>query len=374
MKGRYNAHKDHIRLAKVFSSVRLIGPPMDQNLVEMIVNLFSAEEAKVVSNVPFYYPGSLKRIARKAGVTSAKAKVLLDNASERNVMLRVGNRYSLLPILPGIFEYTLMNGDDSGWRRAYAKQIVAMFSTGYVQKYLKVKMPGIRTIPVESAVCSNHHVADADLISRLLDYHSVFAVAHVCQCRQSVTFAGRECKRASVDDGCLVFGRFAAGMERSGLGRLVSKEEMTVIIEERWKKKLIFLTANVSAESPNAICTCCDCCCHALETINHFDGMKIMAEPHYIASVDESLCNHCGKCLKTCNTKAHSIENKTHGYDAGKCIGCGVCVDHCKVAAISMVENGLYRTPAKSFGALGTKLLPKVAIAGALAKISEFRK
>ncbi len=374
MKVHYNAHRDHVKLARVFSSVFLIGPPMDQSLVEMVANLFSAEEAKVVSKAPFYYPGSLKRIARKAGMSQAEAQVLLDNASERKVIIRVGSRYSLLPILPGIFEYALMNGDDSGWRRTYAKQIVAMYSTGYIQKYLKIKMPGIRTIPVESAVIPKHEVVDADLISRLLDYHTVFAIAHVCQCRQSVKFAGRDCERASVDDGCLVLGSFAAGMETSGLGRLVSKEEMRAEIEDRWKKKLVFLTANVAAESPNIICTCCDCCCHGLETINHFNGMKIMAPPHYIAAVDESLCNHCGKCLRACNTMAHGLEDKKHWFDVDKCIGCGVCLAQCKAGAITMTENDSYQTPAKSFGALGTKLLPKVAIAGALAKISEFRK
>jgi len=374
VKEQYTAHKEHLQLAKMFSSVRLIGPPMNKSLVEMVVNLFSADEAKVIANVPFYYPGSLKRISRKALMPESQAKVLLDNASNRKVILRVGNRYALLPILPGIFEYTLMSGDDSGWRKEYSKQIVAMFSTGYIKKYLSVKMPGIRTIPVESTVEPKHHVADADLISKLLDHHTVFAVAHVCQCRQSVRFAGRECNRASVDDGCLVFGSFAAGMERSGLGRLVSKEEMASIIDERWQKKLVFLTANVSVESPNAICTCCDCCCHGLETINHFDGMKIMSQPHFIASVDESLCNHCGKCLKTCNTAAHFLTNKKHGYDSEKCIGCGLCIEHCKVKAIAMVENKTYRPPAKSFGALGKKLLPKIAIAGVFAKISEFRK
>jgi Pyruvate/2-oxoacid:ferredoxin oxidoreductase delta subunit len=167
-----------------------------------------------------------------------------------------------------------------------------------------------------------------------------------------------------------VFGSFARDFEENGSGRAVSKEEMRDIVTERWEKKLIFLTANVSPSSPNAICTCCDCCCHFVEVINNFGGKVLMAAPHFFAVVDESLCDDCGKCSMCCNTHAHTYKNKTHQFDRDKCIGCGICVATCKRSAITMVENPAYKPPSEDLKKLGLKLFPTTALAGLKAKLT----
>jgi NAD-dependent dihydropyrimidine dehydrogenase PreA subunit len=145
---------------------------------------------------------------------------------------------------------------------------------------------------------------------------------------------------------------------------------MKDIVAERWEKKLVFMTGNVAPGNSNAICTCCDCCCHGLEAVNHFHSAGILAAPHFLARVDEARCNNCGKCARACNTYAHTWENKKHQYDPAKCIGCGNCVSVCKELAISMAENPSYKPPSKSFTTLGLKLLPATAWSGLRAKLS----
>jgi len=343
---------------------------MDEKLVRLVAHLFSPEEAQVAVHVPYYYPGSISRIARKARRKAETVKPVLDRLAERRVIIGVNSRYALMPLIPGMFEYMLMDGRDSAWHRKYAELLMDVWTTGYVEQYNTSAIPAVRNIPVQSTVKDHKSiVVDHDLISELIDHHQEMAVLNVCQCRQSIHFTGRECARADTKDGCLIFGSFARNTEKSGDGRNVSKEEMRDIVTQRWEKKLVFLTGNVAIDSPNAICTCCDCCCHFLEGVNHWNGKALLAPAHFLAQVDQQLCNNCGKCTRACNTGAHVMENKEHGYDRDKCIGCGVCVPACKEEAITMQENPEWKKPSKSFPTLGLKLFPVTALQGLKVKM-----
>ena len=357
-------HPAQVELAKVFSSISLLGPPMSDKLVRLTAHLFGPEEAAVAKHLPFYYPKPLEKIARKAKRDPEEIRPLLETMAKRRVIYGGAKGYSLLPLIPGMFEYLLLDGRDSEWHREYARLLNELFASGYTKKYNHGATPAVRNLPVQQAVAAQSRVADSDLISELIDRHATLAVLNVCQCRQSLHFIGKECRRAAPPDGCLVFGSFAESAASGGDGRFVSKEEMREVVAGRVEKKLVFFTGNVSPESRNVVCTCCDCCCHFLETVNHYGGQSLLAAPHYLARVDEALCKHCGKCSRACNTYAHTWVNKKHRYDVQKCLGCGLCLSGCKEKAIALVANPAYRPPAKSFATLGFKLFPAVLWGG----------
>ena len=368
MKKTFEAHPAQVELAKRFSSVTLLGPPMGEKLVRLVAHLFSPEEAELARHLPAYYPRLLAKIAVKAGRRPEEIEPLLEALARRRVIYGGARGYSLLPLIPGMFEYMLMDGRDSDWHRQYARLLTDLFSTGYVRNYNTRSLPAVRNIPVQSVIENQSRVLDADRMEEMIDRHELMAVLNVCQCRQSLYFLGHECKRSSPQDGCLVFGSFARDTEAGGNGRRVSKPEMRAIVTERWEKKLVFLTGNVAPASPNAICTCCDCCCHFLETVNHYQGKALVAASHFLARVDETLCNHCGKCAQVCNTYAHTFADKQHAFDISKCIGCGVCLGSCKPQAIAMVENPAYQPPAQGFGRLGLRLFPAGALSALQAR------
>jgi ferredoxin len=352
-------HPEQLALAKKFTSVFLFGPPMSQELLDLVCHLFNPEEARLAQHLPFYLPKSLEKIARRARMNPKEIKSMIETMAERRVIFSGEKGYALLPLLPGMFEYLLMDGKDSPWHKRYGQLINSLYSTGYSKQYSTTSAPLIRNIPVETIVESKNHLVDADLMSRMIDAHDIMGVLNVCQCRQSHVFSGHECSRSHPDDGCLVFGSFAESIVERGNGRIVSREEMRDIVRDRWDKNLVFMTANLIPSNANAICTCCDCCCHYIESINLYGGRVSLTPPHFLASVDNNMCNDCGRCTKVCNTHAHILKDKKHSYDEGKCIGCGLCVKACRKYAVTMKENPDYQPPSKGWLQLGMRILPR---------------
>lgn len=366
-------HVEHVALARVFSSVWLIGPPMSDQLTELVAHLFSPGEAAVAVHLPYYLPRSLATIARRAKLHPDEARVLLEAMAERKVILRSGQRYALLPLIPGMFEHLLNDGSDTPWHRRYARLINALFATGFTASYSTRPFPAVRNIPVQKAVEQTSRVLDADLMSKMIDSHEHMAVLNVCQCRQSARFSGRECRRAAPEDGCLVFGSFAGSVEKSGSGRLVSRGEMRSIVRRRWEQGLVFMTANLEPSRPNAVCTCCDCCCHYLEAVNRFGGRAFLAQPHFLARVDEDLCTGCGACEGACNTHAHTFSGGSHAYEPQQCIGCGLCAEACPAGAVTMEENPAYEPPASGWRPLFLKVVPAGVLAALRVMVSRMR-
>ncbi len=358
-------HPHQQMLAKIFTSVRLMGPPMSEKLLELVCHLFSPEEACIAIHLPFYLPKSLEKIARRARKSPDAIRQNLEVMAQRRVIYGSEEGYSLLPLIPGMFEYLLMDGRDSPWHRRYAQLINGLYATGYTSEYSTRPSPLIRNIPVETVIESTNRVVDSDLMSEMIEAHDKLAVLNVCQCRQSHIFSGHECKRSGATDGCLVFGSLAEVSVERRSGRFVSREEMRDIVQDRWEKNLVFMSANLVPASTNAICTCCDCCCHYIESVNRFGGRVSLAQPHFIAAVDESACNSCGRCAKVCNTYAHRVKDKQHVYDSAECIGCGLCVKACPKKAVSMRENSDYSPPSKSWLHFGLRIMP----AGILSQI-----
>lgn len=369
-------HPSVYELAERFSSVSLMGPPISDKLARLVEHLFTPEEATVAVALPNYLGKPAEAIAKKLKREQSEIQPSLDSMAEKRIILRLvrDNKvtYALLPIIPGMFEMALMKGDDSEWHRQYAKLFEELFSTGYVRDYYKTKLkPGVKNIPIETSLPMESEVVSSDRFSELLMSHQDFVVVNVCQCRQKQHFLHNECKRSKPEDGCLGFGGSSTWLvDENHAGRRISREEMRDIATERMEKGLVFLTGNVKFSNPNAICTCCNCCCEGLRSINEFGAKGIIAPPHFIASVENELCNDCGKCAKICNTYAHKFENKKHLFDASKCIGCGYCITSCKEKAIKMVVNPAHKPPSENFLRLGLKLLPQTIVSLVKAKLT----
>jgi len=357
--GKEQTYSEQISaLARTFSSPLLLGPPMGEPLLALVNHLFSPEEAFVARHIPRYFPASMEPAVRRAGRPPGEVGPLVTAMAHRRVIWSSERGYCLIPLIPGMFEYMLMDGRDSPWHREYARLINGLCESGYQAEYYRVRKPLIRNIPVDEVAGAPGSVVDEASMSRMIEDYDRMAVLNVCQCRQSLAFTGKRCARAEPGDGCLVFGSFADTVVGLASGRYVSRDEMRAVVRDRRAKNLVFMTANVSHVGPNAICTCCSCCCHYLESVNRFGGAGSIAPPPFLAHVDEAACLSCGACAEVCNTLAHALEGTARRYDPLRCIGCGLCARACPAGAISMRGNPSFRRPAKNWLLLVLKNLP----------------
>ncbi|MFA6950955.1 MAG: ATP-binding protein [Lentimicrobiaceae bacterium] len=67
------------------------------------------------------------------------------------------------------------------------------------------------------------------------------------------------------------------------------------------------------------------------------------------AKIDDSLCTHCGLCLKYCRFDAISFLNMEVVVSEILCEGCKLCLRICPVQAISVVDNNRSRMYSGSF-------------------------
>ncbi len=353
--------KSQIKLAGKFSSIALIGPALNDKVINLIAHLFTPEEAEIARFLPFVIPRSYAHIARKARRPREEIKEALEVMNEKRVIFRLGDKYSIIPLVPGLFEYMFFKGRDDPWTREFARLLSDLIYTGYFRRYTRFKsfIPSIRYIPVNNPIENKNNIVDEDFLAKAADHHNDIAILNVCQCRHHHALLDEPCKyEGNPQDGCIWFGTFARWAVEDGSARKVTKEEVMRHIARGKKKNLVFMTTNSSPESDLMVCLCCECCCHLLKVVNNFGGKNIVAEPQYLAVAYDSLCVNCGSCAKLCHSGAHTFENNIHIYNMDNCIGCGVCAESCKKNALEMRPNPKYKKPPKSFNKLILSLTP----------------
>jgi len=85
------------------------------------------------------------------------------------------------------------------------------------------------------------------------------------------------------------------------------------------------------------ICNCCKCCCGGIEVMQRY-GAPMLASSGYIAQVDPTRCEACGKCAAVCPFGAVDLETKAV-VKWERCMGCGVCESQCPHKAISLARD-----------------------------------
>ncbi|NVM02062.1 MAG: hypothetical protein HWN67_06980, partial [Candidatus Helarchaeota archaeon] len=91
-----------------------IGAPKHKKVLEFLRIIWTEEEAKLLS----YMEGVRKlvtprKLAKTAGMDKTKVKELLNNCARKGTILKIGNQFGLLPLVPGIFELYYLTGKDT---------------------------------------------------------------------------------------------------------------------------------------------------------------------------------------------------------------------------------------------------------------------
>lgn len=334
----------HWRLAKRYGK-RPFMSPVNETLAQLLAVVFSEGEADLVSAFPMF-PANASKIARCARVSQGEAERLLAGMDKKGVILSYllnGERkYSLLAIVPGIFELTMMKGKRDPKSKKFARLFESYFNRDYFRPQENKNLGMAKIIPLEKNIPDHIGVLHTDRVSEVIDSHTSFALSNTCSCRHTRELLGRGCGLPM--DVCMAFGLIADYVVDRGLAKRVDKVEMFDAAKRAEKAGLVHLADNVARA--NFLCSCCACCCGGLRIITEFNFPGIIANSHFIARVDIGKCNDCGKCVRRCPSGALSLYGKKLIFKDWKCIGCGVCISSCdKTYAISLIERPNYQPP-----------------------------
>jgi len=353
----------YLEVARKLSSPLVMGPPLCDELVELVRHVFTEEEAAVVRHLGAYVGTTAEELARAEHRPLDEVAPILERlAVVKRAIAASGpeerQKYRLMPIMPGIFEMVLIGESPEGlspWHRRFAELFEALYETGYFGQYLEGQRkpaPLVRFLPVGRVIEAHPMALPSDRLEVLLDRYQTFGLGQ-CQCRMAMQVTGRGCGKPTRN--CTVMGQWAEQGIRGGWLQPVTKEEVLRVKREAEEQGMVNWVMNVEATRGQASCSCCGCCCHAMRMVNEFNAPAAIAPPHFLPRFDAARCTYCGKCVKHCpmGALAMDLEAKTRDHRLPRCIGCGLCAVACgDRGAVAMEPVPDHKLPYKSWFSL----------------------
>jgi electron transport complex protein RnfB len=308
------------------------GAPPAPEIIEILSELFTEDEAKVASFTPFL-PQAAAVIGGYASMSAEDAGRLLESLADKGLIFaREKNGewgYALLPIMPGIFEFPYMKAPkDEKMKRL----------SGLWEKYLLQHSSGIneagtpfaRVVPIQEEVDSEPRILTYEKVYELIDEATVLGLA-VCACRN----AFEHCDGPL--EACMLFDETCKYLVDRGFGRYITKEEMKQKLREFDVAGLVH-NVNNSQDKLQFVCNCCRCCCGFLR-MARLGTKGFLATSGFIPVLDEELCSGCAVCEERCPMEAIEVVDEVPVLDEDKCIGCGLCVTGCDTDAFELARR-----------------------------------
>ncbi|HUT82947.1 MAG TPA: 4Fe-4S binding protein [Candidatus Bathyarchaeia archaeon] len=292
--------------------------------------IFEPEEAELACKLKLRGE-TLPKLSKRLKMPADNLAILLETMHEKG-QIHVwesdkGTKYGLYPFVIGIYEAQLHRMD---------AEFAQLFEE-YCQKtrgntLFTSKPPIQRVIPINRVIKTDLIIRPYNQAEELLKNAKSWSIRE-CICRVQQKLIGNSCSYPT--SVCISFSSRENAYKDSL--RPVSLEEAIKVLREAEEAGLIHSTMNVATEQ-SYICNCCTCCCGVLRGLVTYNQPNAFVKSDYVLSIDENLCNGCGKCIKRCQFKAIEIIEKKCHID-NKCVGCGVCALVCPNEALSLVPR-----------------------------------
>lgn len=190
------------------------------------------------------------------------------------------------------------------------------------------------TIPVNIQVENKQIALDLNKINQIISQAEKIALGN-CICRTTL----QNCNLPR--ETCIFFNTRAEMRVKEGQAKYISSRQAKIIVSETHKQGLVHMAMyqlNTPNKFPSEICSCCPCCCQALQGLQRFN-MKGLVEPsEFVATYNSETCTQCHICLDRCHFGARTVDsiNKVH-FQENFCFGCGLCITSCPESAIELI-------------------------------------
>ncbi|MDD1778613.1 MAG: 4Fe-4S binding protein [Candidatus Helarchaeota archaeon] len=339
-------------------SIGAIVTPSHEKVIELMKVFWNEQEIKLLS----YFPKSGKLISvqelvEKSGMPKADVRSILSNLSKRHTIVKIGAKYGLVPLIPGVFEGYFFAKADSKENinkaaRLYRFMIKNMpnlnvleglrgkFGDAPITSPLLPYDAQARLIKIDESIEIEHKVLSIELVKDLIDRNDTFA-ALTCPCRLVGAMSGEPCKVAPPELGCFVVGVAAKLAVQAGFGRPLTKEQAIEYIKKTEEAGLVHNAMGSTKDQFYSICNCCKCHCGALFPASQTKlRLKMVSPSNYTPKRQPEQCTLCETCLEMCPMEAisHPSGEDTLIFNPTLCLGCGVCAANCPENAILMVK------------------------------------
>ncbi len=310
--------------------------------IELLKELFTDEDARVFLALSPMLE-TPEAIAGKIGLPADEARARLEDMAGRGLLFRSKKgetlKYGAIPFMHGLVEFNTTRMSER-----FAEFLERYFREGFSEAIAKTSGLFLRTIPVDSSIVPEHHVASFDDAAEILKKANPIVVSE-CTCRKHAGIMHTDCGRPV--ETCFMFGSMARYYIDYDIGREVGFDEAMDILRKCNEAGLVVQPG--TAQNPAGMCNCCGDCCAVLR------GLKLLPKPaeavfsNHHAVVDASLCSGCEACVERCQMEALALNDiaAVIAIDMDRCIGCGLCVTACpsEALALEVKKDGAFRTP-----------------------------
>jgi Na+-translocating ferredoxin:NAD+ oxidoreductase subunit B len=359
-------------IARNYATPLLIGPPLCDELLALILHMYTEEEAHLAQHVTSPVGISAREIARREKLPVDRVLLVLDRViKDKGILISIGNgagkRYCLTPLVPGAFEMTLVHTSPSAmtpWHKRFAELFEDLFQTGFVSAYTTRPLSAVRYLPVGESIDTAQMALPSDRLEEVFDRYKVFGVG-ICQCRSARAMVSHSCGKPL--ETCVSYGSMAEILIANGRLRKVERREAVAIKRQAEENGLatFLLEVNLGVMNSGTSCSCCGDCCYALRTINQFSKPGIIAPPHFRPAFTPAKCIGCGQCMTICPMGAIKMDQGIRKvvFNQERCIGCGLCMVKCGSRhAIEMKALPGYQRPPRLFTTILLRNAPNYVI------------
>lgn len=309
------------------------GAPPSEDFTRILKIMFSPDEAEIACELTFDLQ-SLKKLITKTGIDEKRLFETLERLADRGSIIGIKMKeqavYSLLPTVPGLFEYPFMRAQ----RYAEINELAALWNKYHdetlTDAFAGSPTPQMRVIAVQHSIPITSEVVIYDQVAEMIAKAKLFAVTD-CACRVS---RGNICGKPI--EICLAFDNIARTLVERDRARWISKEECLDLLKIAEEEGLVHSISNIQ-DKLTLLCNCCSCCCSLLRGVKEHHNPNTVATSAYIVDLDENECIGCYICLdERCPMDVIYEKDDVVEIQTDRCIGCGLCVSVCPADALKM--------------------------------------